>query len=153
MLKKLASKGWKARGTATPALPTSAYKSVRDHLCMEMFHSCQDLHSTHRNSPPQFSRLKRLLKLWLTNGEIFFRSWVRTLVASSDWWASLKVVSISSRPWWARTALANPSGPSCSNTSRKPTGGSPSSEGERERRKGKLMWRTIQSCNEWKNNL
>lgn len=77
------------------------------------------------NSPPQFSRLKRLLKLWLTKGEIFFRSWVRTLVARSDWWASLKVVSISSRPWWARTALANPSGPSRRSTSRKPTGGSP----------------------------
>lgn len=88
------------------------------------------MHSTPRHSPPQFSRLKRLLKLWLTNGEIFFRSWVRTLVARSDWWASLKVVSISSRPWWARTALANPSGPSLSNTSRKPTGGSPSGAGE-----------------------
>lgn len=77
------------------------------------------------NSPPQFSRLKRLLKLWLTKGEIFFRSWVRTLVARSDWWASLNVVSISSRPWWARTALAKPSGPSRRSTSRKPTGGSP----------------------------
>ncbi len=86
-------------------------------------------HSIDRNSPPQFSRLNRLLKLWLTNGEIFFRSWVRTLVARSDWWASLKVVSISNSPWWARTALANPSGPSRSSTSRKPTGGSPDSDG------------------------
>lgn len=32
---------------------------------------------------------------------------------------------MSRRPRWARTALANPSGPSRSNTSRKPTGGSP----------------------------
>lgn len=53
-------------------------------------------------------------------------------MARRDWWASLKVVSISSRPWWARTALANPSGPSRSNTSRKPMGGSPGSEGGRE---------------------
>ena len=52
-------------------------------------------------------------------------------MARRDWWASLKVVSISSRPWWARTAFANPSGPSRSNTSRKPMGGSPGSEGGR----------------------
>lgn len=42
------------------------------------------------------------------------------------------MVSISNRPWWARTALANPSGPSRSNTSRKPTGGSPNGEEEKE---------------------
>lgn len=76
-------------------------------------------------TPPQFSTLKRLLKLWATKGAIRLRSWVRTRVARRDWWASLNVVSISSRPWWARTAFAKPSGPSLSSTSLKPTGGSP----------------------------
>lgn len=75
--------------------------------------------------PPQFSRLKRLLKLWLTNGAIFLRSCVLTRVANRDWWASLKVVSISRRPWCCRIARAKPSGPSFNRTSRKPMGGSP----------------------------
>lgn len=104
--------------------------------------------ASYRNLPPQFSRLKRLLKLWLTNGEMLFRSWVRTLVASSDWWASLKVVSISSSPWWARTALANPSGPSRSSTSRKPTGGSPNGERRGKKRKRKSMIRIFQNNKE-----
>lgn len=56
------------------------------------------------------------------------RSWVRTRVASSDWWASLKVVSISSSPSWLRTARAKPSGPSRSRMSLKPVGGGPRAE-------------------------
>lgn len=56
------------------------------------------------------------------------RSWVRTRVASSDWWASLKVVSINSSPGWPRTARAKPSGPSRSRMSLKPAGGEPRAE-------------------------
>lgn len=80
--------------------------------------------------PPQFSRLKRLLKLWLTKGAIFLRSCVLTRVASRDWWASLKVVSISRRPWCCLIARAKPSGPSLNKTSRKPVGGSPGQKKE-----------------------
>lgn len=74
--------------------------------------------------PPQFSSAYKLLNLCATNGEIFSRSWVRTRVANSDWWASRNVVSISKSSLRPRTALANASGPSFTRMSRSPFGGS-----------------------------
>ena len=44
---------------------------------------------TSKVAPPQFSTEYKLEKLWATKGDILRRSWVRTLVASRDWWASL----------------------------------------------------------------
>ena len=41
-------------------------------------------------------------------------SWVRIRVASSDWWASRKVVSVSSRRFCSRIHARSPSGPSSS---------------------------------------
>ncbi|MPM80538.1 hypothetical protein SDC9_127585 [bioreactor metagenome] len=49
-------------------------------------------------------------------------SYVRIRVASSDWWASRKVVSVTSSRSEARSAAANFSGPSSSSCWRKPTG-------------------------------
>ena len=51
-------------------------------------------------------------------------SLVRMRVASSDWWASRQVVSVSSRPLWARTAAAKALGPSFFRMSRRPCSGS-----------------------------
>ena len=49
----------------------------------------------------------------------------RTRVASSDWWASRQVVSITSSGWCSRTALANAAGPCASKSCRQPSGGAP----------------------------
>lgn len=57
---------------------------------------------------------------------------MRTLVAKRDWWASLKVVSISRSPLCFLTALAKPSGPSATKMSRKPRGGSVAEKQEKE---------------------
>jgi len=70
--------------------------------------------------PPQFSSANSGLNRRATNGAIFFMSYVRTRVASSDWCASRNVVSISSNLLWALTAAANPSGPFSRNTSFQP---------------------------------
>jgi len=56
------------------------------------------------------------------NGEMRFKSYVLTRVASRDWCASRNVVSISSSCLCCRTALASPSGPFSSSTSRQPRG-------------------------------
>src|SRR5437763_1427276 len=47
-------------------------------------------------------------------------SWLRMRVASSDWWASRNVVSVTSTGFWSRTQAANLSGPSCLSRSRAP---------------------------------
>ena len=86
------------------------------------FDTCDSKQVCTDTLPPQFSKENRLLKLWDTNGDILARSWVRTLVAKSDWCASLNVVSINSRPLLSRTALANPSGPFSRKISFQPLG-------------------------------
>ena len=48
----------------------------------------------------------------------------RTRVASSDWWASRNVVSVSASALWVRTRSANFSGPRFSRRSREPRGSS-----------------------------
>ena len=50
------------------------------------------------------------------------RSYVRTRVASSDWWASRNVVSVTARAVCSRRASAKPSGPSSSSRCRLPGG-------------------------------
>ncbi len=49
---------------------------------------------------------------------------MRKRVASSDWWASRKVVSVISRRSCARIHVANPAGPSSRSRSRLPVGSS-----------------------------
>ena len=44
------------------------------------------------------------------------RSRVRTRVASSDWWASRNVVSVTATRVWARSRRANSSGPTSSSS-------------------------------------
>jgi hypothetical protein len=51
------------------------------------------------------------------------RSCVRMRVASRDWWASRKVVSVSSRRFWSRSQREKPSGPSSPSSSRVPGSG------------------------------
>jgi len=72
--------------------------------------------------PPQFSRANSGFRVCDMNGEMRFKSYVLTRVASSDWCASRNVVSISSSCLCCRTALASPSGPFSSSTSRQPRG-------------------------------
>lgn len=60
---------------------------------------------TSKVAPPQFSTEYKLEKLWATKGDILRRSWVRTLVASRDWWASLNNNIYTSKTiimwdWW-----------------------------------------------------
>ena len=52
---------------------------------------------------------------------------VRTRVASSDWWASRKVVSVTATLFCSRSARAKPSGPSESSCCRVPSGAGTSS--------------------------
>ena len=47
---------------------------------------------------------------------------MRTRVASSDWWASRNVVSVTASGVWARSAAAKPAGPSSSRRWRDPAG-------------------------------
>ncbi|CAM5443114.1 hypothetical protein SGRIM128S_09674 [Streptomyces griseomycini] len=64
-----------------------------------------------------------------TTGATASRSLVRTRVASSDWWASRKVVSVTPRVGEARSQRAKPSGPSSASRCREPAGGSPAGSG------------------------
>ena len=57
-----------------------------------------------------------------TYGATATRSLVRTRVASSDWWASRKVVSVTASGVCSRSAAANPTGPSSSSRWRDPAG-------------------------------
>ena len=50
------------------------------------------------------------------------RSRERTRVASSDWWASRKVVSVTATRSWARSRRANSSGPTSRSSWRVPSG-------------------------------
>ena len=75
--------------------------------------------------PPQFSSENRLVRLCATYGEIFSKSCVRTRVASSDWWASRKVVSVRRTPFRELIAFTSPLGPSRCRRSRSPGGGGP----------------------------
>lgn len=55
--------------------------------------------------------LRTLLRATEVASATLRMSLVRRRVASSDWWASRHVVSVMSRPWWRRTALAKALGP------------------------------------------
>ena len=59
----------------------------------------------------------------LKKQSIYTNTHVLTLVASRDWWASRKVVSVTRRWGQALTALAKPAAPSRLKTSRSPSGG------------------------------
>ncbi len=73
-------------------------------------------------APPQASRLSSSGVIRETWPDTASRSRVRTRVASSDWCASRKVVSVTPTRCWPRRSAANFSGPSWSSACREPSG-------------------------------
>mmetsp|Transcript_9721 Transcript_9721/g.24162 ORF Transcript_9721/g.24162 Transcript_9721/m.24162 type:complete len:219 (-) Transcript_9721:1442-2098(-) len=83
-------------------------------------HSCRKRSATSNVAPPHISSEPAFCRMCEVAGATLSMSMVRMRVASRDWCASRMVVSVSSTPLCARTALAQPSAPSRSYTLRHP---------------------------------
>ncbi len=84
--------------------------------------SCRKRSATSYVAPPQHSTDSSSGSVRPTYGATRSRSLVRTRVASRDWCASRKVVSVTSTPVRERRSAAKPSGPSSSSRCREPCG-------------------------------
>src|SRR3984885_5925936 len=74
-------------------------------------------------APPQHSTDNSCGMVRARYGATMFSPLVRTRVASSDWWASRKVVSVTRTPEESRNQRAKPSGPNSINSCLEPGGG------------------------------
>ena len=103
-----AGRCWAPPGAARPAAPTGPRPG-----------SAAPRRTSHRPRPRATTAAGVIRATWPATAT---RSRVRTRVASSDWWASRNVVSVTATRSCARSRRANSSGPTSSSSWRVPSG-------------------------------